>query len=51
MKPLQEAIRTEADVASVNPEDFTVVIKQVPYLDKYEELRPVYWAWAENILE
>ena len=51
MNPLQEAIKTEASVTTITPEDFTVVIKQVPYLDKYEELRPVYWAWAENILE
>jgi hypothetical protein len=51
MKPLEDAIDTEIDASIIKPEDFTVVVKQVPYLDKYEELRPIYWAWAENILE
>jgi hypothetical protein len=51
MTPLQEAVDAEINLVQVDPNDFTVVIKQVPYLDRYEELRPIYWAWAENILE
>ena len=51
MKPLEEAIKETIGKTQVDPDDFTVVLKQEPYLDKYEELRPIYWAWCENILE
>ena len=51
MKPLEDAISTSISLNQLDPSDFTIVIKQEPYLDKYEELRPIYWAWCENILE
>jgi hypothetical protein len=51
MKPLQDAVQQDLNLFNIDPEDFTVVVKQNPYMDKYEELRPIYWAWAEHILE
>jgi hypothetical protein len=49
--PLQNAVEMELNAGFINAADYTVVLKQEPYKDSYEELRPIYWAWAENILE
>ncbi len=49
--PFQNAVERELSSGFINASDYTVVLKQEPYKDSYEELRPIYWAWAENILE
>ena len=31
--------------------DFTVMIPMVPHKDSADEMVPILWAWAENILD
>lgn len=51
LNPLQSSAEKELNAGLISAADFTIVLKQEPYKDAYEELRPIYWAWAENILE
>lgn len=49
--PLEFVAEKELNAGFINASDYAVVLKQEPYKDAYDELRPIYWAWAENILE
>jgi hypothetical protein len=42
----EETIKKE----SLSGPDFTVKLIQKPYLDSTEDLRPIYWHWAEKVL-
>ena len=51
LRPLAKA--TEIDIVgdTLSADDFTVIVDQIPHKDKVEDLKAIYWAWAEQILE
>ena len=47
IRPFSRAIAHDIDGSHLEAEDFTVTILQIPHKDKIDDLKAVYWAWAE----
>ena len=44
-------VDNDINTGTLNATHFTVVMEQDPHKDHINDLKGVYWAWAENILE
>jgi hypothetical protein len=51
VRPIEVIVTREIQEGNMDPSDFTVQVKQVPYRDNLLALPGIYYAWAENILE
>lgn len=51
VRPLEKLVTDEINNGIMSAEDFTVIVRQMPYKDPLLSLPGIYYAWAENILE
>jgi hypothetical protein len=50
VKPFVALTEETVKKGELSGPDFTVTLTQKPYLDNTEDLRPIYWHWAERVL-
>ena len=50
LNQFQKLADVDVDRGTLSAEDFTVQIIQEPHKDHINDLKGIYWAWAENIL-
>ena len=51
LKPLSRATERDIKGDTIAPNEFTTVIAQIPHFDNVDDLKAIYWSWAEDILE
>ena len=51
VNPCQRAVENDINGGTLGASDFTVMIPMVPHKDSADDMLPILWAWAENILE
>ena len=51
LKPFQNITDVDIDRGNLSAEDFTVQIIQEPHKDHINDIKGIYWAWVEEILQ
>ena len=51
VRPLSQATQKDVRGDTLTPNEFTVAIENIPHSDPVDNLIPIYWSWAESILE
>ena len=51
LKSFHRMVDADVNKGTLSATDFTVQVEQEPHFDHYNDLKGVYWAWAELVLE
>ena len=51
VNPCQKTVEHDINGGTLGASDFTVMVPMVPHKESAENMQPILWAWAENILE
>ena len=51
LKSFHRMVDADVNMGTLSATDFTVQVEQEPHFDHYNDLKGVYWAWAELVLE
>ena len=51
VNPCQRVVEHDINGGTLGASDFTVMVPLIPHKESAENMLPILWAWAENILE